>query len=220
MSNSQGASFSETEKENSEYVYWWRRWKKEKKLLNSHYEQFYTSYFGIDKEFYRGKKIMDVGCGPRGSLEWATNVAAAAVGVDPLVKQYSRFGIAHHGMVYIDAGAEDIPVPSEAFDCVFAFNSLDHVTDVDACIAEIKRVLKPSGLFLFMVEINHKPTIQEPHTLDASVIDKFGFNVHDVRIYRQIDSAGCYGTILDENNLAVDDGVSDMWLTARMTKPN
>lgn len=219
MTEQQPIFFDEEAKEKSEYVYWWRRWKAEKKLANGHYEKFYTTYFGLNKEFYVGKKIMDVGCGPRGSLEWAAGIASAAIGVDPLVNEYTRFGISNHSMVYIDAGAEKIPVPTASLDCVFAFNSIDHVTDVDACIEEIKRILKPGGIFLFMVEINHEPTVQEPHTLSASIIDKFGFDVVDLRTYRQIKNEGCYSAISDEKNRAEDDGVSDMWLTAKMVKP-
>ncbi|AGA11130.1 class I SAM-dependent methyltransferase [Sinorhizobium meliloti] len=213
-----GLHFSEEDKKSSEYIYWWRRWKSEKrKLLNSHYEYFYTEYFDVPKIFYEDKKVIDIGCGPRGSLEWVPDTTTA-VGLDPLVDQYARFGISDHKAIYISSGAESIPVPTESFDCVFAFNSLDHVTNVDACIAEVRRILKPSGLFLFMVEINHQPTVQEPHTLSASVVEKFGFDVLDLRTYRQVDNAGCYDIVKDEKNRAVDDSVSDMWLTAKMRK--
>ena len=39
-------------------------------LNNKHYEQFYTEIFDLDKNFYNDKIILDIGCGPRGSLEW------------------------------------------------------------------------------------------------------------------------------------------------------
>ena len=39
-------------------------------------------YFNLDKSFYKNKRILDVGCGPRGSLEW-DDMALERVGLDP-----------------------------------------------------------------------------------------------------------------------------------------
>ena len=32
----------------------------------------YTVVFGLTRDDFAGKAVLDVGCGPRGSLEWAT----------------------------------------------------------------------------------------------------------------------------------------------------
>ena len=56
-------------------------------LGNSHYKTFYTVPFGVDMSFYANKKILDVGCGPRGSLEFLKGTASAAVCADPLADQ-------------------------------------------------------------------------------------------------------------------------------------
>ena len=45
------------------------------------YRWAFTEHFGLDPGFYRGKRLLDVGCGPRGSLEWA-DMAAERVGLD------------------------------------------------------------------------------------------------------------------------------------------
>jgi len=42
----------------------------------------FLDYFGLSKDFYKGKKILDIGCGPRGSLEWA-DMTLERVGLDP-----------------------------------------------------------------------------------------------------------------------------------------
>jgi len=44
---------------------------------------------------------------------------------------------------------EELPFPNEYFDAVFDFGMLHHVVDWQAGVAEIRRVLKPSGLFFF-----------------------------------------------------------------------
>ncbi|MEQ9568455.1 MAG: class I SAM-dependent methyltransferase, partial [Pseudomonadales bacterium] len=141
------------------------------------------------------------------------------IGVDPLVSDYERFGISDHKMTYIGTGAENIPLPSKSIDCIFAFNSLDHVDDTRNVVEEIKRLIKPGGLFLMMVEINHKPTIQEPHTLRADFVNEFGFKAECVKIYRKTPEIhGVYGTLMKGEEVA-DDGKSDMWMTAKMWAP-
>jgi len=44
----------------------------------------------------------------------------------------------------------DIPFPSESFEMVFT-NSIDHCFDATKLIQEVRRVLKPDGLFYFML---------------------------------------------------------------------
>src|SRR5215208_921353 len=58
---------------------------------NAHYEYFFTEHFGLDRDFYKGKRVLDVGCGPRGSLEWM-DVASEVVGADPLADEYRKIG--------------------------------------------------------------------------------------------------------------------------------
>lgn len=153
-------------KESSELRYWQERFKAESKLANDHYEFFYTHHFGFTKEFYDDKVIVDVGCGPRGSLEWANN-AMRRIGVDPLADRYKELGADQHAMEYFACPAENIPLESETCDAIFSFNSLDHVENVDAVLNEINRLLKPGGVFLLLVEVNQKPTACEPHELSA-----------------------------------------------------
>jgi ubiquinone/menaquinone biosynthesis C-methylase UbiE len=126
--------------------------------------------FGLTREFYRGKRVLDIGCGPRGSLEWAGE-AAERVGLDPLADAYREFGIEQHAMQYAAAPAEHIPYVDGYFDIVTSLNSLDHVDDPKAAIREIARVLKAGGAFLLEVEVGHFPTPTEPISLWFDIFD-------------------------------------------------
>ena len=159
-------------KRKAEFNYWANVNKSEVKLTHKHYEYFYTEYFGLDKKFYRNLKILDIGCGPRGSLEWADE-AAERVGLDPLVKRYKRLGIDQHKMQYVAARSEKIPFPDNHFDVVCSFNSLDHVDDLDQTIGEIIRVTKSGGLFLLLTDVKHKPTACEPISFSWDIIKTF-----------------------------------------------
>lgn len=155
-----------------EYVFWARRRLADGMLRNAAYEFYFTSLFGLDRSFYVGKRMLDVGCGPRGSLEWAT-MAADRIGVDPLANAYRSLGIGRHQMRYVTAASEALPFPAASFEVVSCINALDHVESVEKSISEIARVTSPGGSIIVVVEIDHEPTPTEPHTLERDVVDLF-----------------------------------------------
>lgn len=192
------------DEKSSHEMKWWRDRKAVEGMLNnSHYEYFFTAHFELEKDFYSGKKVLDIGCGPRGSLEWADKTSER-VGLDTLADFYRELGTEKHKMKYCAAPSEDIPFPDEYFDLVSSFNSLDHVDDLDKTIANIKRVLKPGGAFILLVEVNHKPTMCEPIFFSWDIIDKFSdcLTPVDVRHYEKT-GWGMYDSI--RNNVPYDD---------------
>lgn len=157
-------------KGDAEMVYWNDRAAREGVLGNTHYEHVFTTQFGLERSFFDAKRVLDVGCGPRGSLEWASD-ASRRVGLDPLVARYRELGIDRHAMEYAAAPAERMPFAAASFDVVATLNSLDHVDDVDATVAEITRVAAPGATWLLTVEVGHEPTATEPHSLHWDVAE-------------------------------------------------
>lgn len=156
-----------------ELSYWTSRARHEERLRNEHYEEYFTEPFDLDPAWFSGKRLLDVGCGPRGSLVWAER-ASLRIGVDPLVDAYRRFGIRNHGMYYVAGRAEELPFPDGSFDVVSSLNSLDHVEDVDVSAKEMARVTAQGGAILLVVEVRHAPTVEEPHDLPWDVVERFG----------------------------------------------
>ncbi len=189
--------FKKIKKENSsknKYKKELEYWKKKKNLGNSFYQYYYTACFNIDKSFYDNKKILDIGCGPRGSLEWADNTKER-IGLDPLSNQYKKLHTHKQKMKYLNAFSENIPYPNEYFDIVTSFNSLDHVDNLELSIKEIKRVLKKGGTFLLITEINHKSRDCEPQKFSEKIIEKFfpELKITHKKIYQK--SNGIYQSI-------------------------
>lgn len=153
-----------------------RFWQRAMRTPNSpyitDYEFFYTSHFGLDKSFFREKRILDIGCGPRGSLVWAAE-ARVRVGMDPLALSYRRLGTRGQQMDYVAGFAETLPFLSQSFDVVCSFNSLDHVDDLDKAVGELIRILAPGGHFLLITEIHPHPTLLEPRAFSWDIAEKF-----------------------------------------------
>lgn len=167
------AAFPIAYKHSSEMTYWAGRFKAESgSLSNSHYEPLFTTVYNLTRDDYKDKRVIDIGCGPRGSLEWAT-MAAERVGLDPLANKYLEFGVSKHAMKYVTAPSECIPFEDGYFDIVTCLNALDHVDDLNETIAEIKRITRKGGLFLVSVEIDHPATATEPVVISERDMDKF-----------------------------------------------
>ncbi len=151
----------------------WAWWKEQPGgFSNTIYEQFYTAHFGFSKDFYKGKRILDIGCGPMGSLEWAA-MTAERIGLDPIADSYLKLGADKHKMKYVTAHSENMPFPDNYFDVICSFNSLDHVDNLEQTISEITRVLKTGGLYLLLADVGHDPTPHEPISFSFDITDKF-----------------------------------------------
>lgn len=179
-------------KAQAEMRYWRGVWRREHgSLSNDHYERAFTEPFGLTRSFFTGRRILDIGCGPRGSLEWASE-AAERVGLDPLVSAYRRLGIDEHDMSYVDAPSEAIPFPPDHFDVVSSFNSLDHVSNLDATLDEITRVTKAGGSLLLITDVNHAPTPAEPISFSWDVLEQLterGWAIVDERRYEKMETS-------------------------------
>ena len=99
-----------------------------------------------------GERVLDVGSGP-GLL--ATEIAKAVgetgsvCGVDiskPLLQvARSQEDEDQYGIEYRHGDATQLPYPAEDFDAVVSTQVLEYVPDVDAALAEIRRVLRTGG---------------------------------------------------------------------------
>jgi len=72
--------------------------------------------------------------------------------------------------MYGVGAAAAIPLADESVDAVVACLVFEHIDDVDEAIAEVARVLRPGGRFLFL--LNH-PLLQTPGSgwIDDQVLD-------------------------------------------------
>jgi SAM-dependent methyltransferase len=123
-----------------------------------------------DERFFDGKVVLDVGPGPLGFPDACP--ARVSIGVDPLAERYREHGLMIEGSpaLYLSVGAEAIPLTSGSVDVVIARNSLDHVDDPEAVLAEARRLLRAGGTLILNFDAGHAPTATEPHALSRELV--------------------------------------------------
>jgi ubiquinone/menaquinone biosynthesis C-methylase UbiE len=100
-----------------------------------------------------GDQVVDVGCGPGRFLREAAERGAEAVGVDPSAQMRrlaARFTPARlrPRVTVLDGSAERLPLEDGSATVAWAVASVHHWSDVDAGLAELRRVLAPGGRLL------------------------------------------------------------------------
>lgn len=118
-----------------------------------------TALEGVDKP-----RVLDIGCAFGAFLSvlpkrWQRS------GVDP-----SAFSVAQargivHGATLAVGSADAVPLAG-AFDLITAFDTLEHVPNLDAVAAEFTRLLASEGSVLFVVPVYDGPTGPIIHALD------------------------------------------------------
>ena len=117
------------------------------------------------------ERVLDVGTGEGQLARLAVKGGATRViGVDPTWAQLAVARQRAGGAAYARAGAAQLPFPEASFDAVVACLVFEHITDVDDALAEVGRVLRDGGRFLFF--LNH-PLLQTPGSgwIDDQVLD-------------------------------------------------
>lgn len=114
--------------------------------------------------------VVDVGCGEGQVARLAASADLAAIGVDTASAQLTEARRRAGGPRYLQGSATELPLPDRCADAVVACLVFEHLADLDAAVAEVARVLRPGGRFLFLM--NH-PLLQTPGSgwIDDQLLD-------------------------------------------------
>ncbi|KAL0538879.1 hypothetical protein IC582_023046 [Cucumis melo] len=145
------------------------------------YEDFFASFLANSMKSYeeeiadyksqmfanlsgKAQKVLEIGIGAGPNLKYyAGDEGVQVYGVDPNQKmeKYAReaaqnAGLPPENFVFKQAVGEAIPLPDASVDAVVGTLVLCSVTNVDMTLKEVKRVLRPGGLYIFVEHVAAK----------------------------------------------------------------
>ncbi|CAN8239063.1 unnamed protein product [Cochlearia groenlandica] len=119
----------------------------------------------FDKLPANSEKVLEIGIGTGPNMRYyaACNLNITILGLDPNLnmKKYARksakkAGLKHKHFKFKQGVGEAIPLKDASVDSVVATLVLCSVSDVTQTLNEIKRVLKPGGIFIFLEHVAAK----------------------------------------------------------------
>jgi len=120
-----------------------------------HFEKLHHLLRLVDFDGYRGKQVLEVGCGAGTDLVRFARGGAHVTGVDlsSSAIALARQNFAQHGLEadLREADGERLPFANDSFDLVYAHGVVQYTPDDRALVRECHRVLKPGGQAVFQV---------------------------------------------------------------------
>ena len=169
-----------------------------------HFEKLHHLPRLIDFSGYRGRRVLEVGCGAGTDLVRFARGGAIVTGVDlsasAIALARENFRQQELEADLREADGEDLPFPDESFDFVYAHGVVQYTANDRALVDECRRVLKTGGEAVFQVynrvswlnALSNLMKVPLEHE-DAPVLKKYsaaefadllrGF--HDVRIVEE-----------------------------------
>ncbi len=120
-------------------------------------------YGVLDKYAWKGKRVVEVGCGQGTTLNHVAAFGAQVYGLDMSIAslQVSKAGSLELGIEksvsIIRADAECLPFPDNSFDVAISVGVLHHTPNPDRGIREIHRVLNSNGKAIVMLYHSGNP---------------------------------------------------------------
>jgi SAM-dependent methyltransferase len=118
-----------------------------------HFEKLHHLLRLVDFSAWRGKDVLDLGCGAGVEVVRFAATGARVVGVDisSSAIALTQRNLEQHGLAarLETADGEHLPLPDASFDFVYAHGVVQYTSDDRQLVAECQRVLRPGGLAMF-----------------------------------------------------------------------
>ncbi|MGA9351657.1 MAG: methyltransferase domain-containing protein, partial [Anaerolineae bacterium] len=101
--------------------------------------------------FVGGKRVLDVASGVGYGADLLSSAGGAEVVALDRSPEAVRYGKKHHSgfrPTYVLGDVQSLPFQNAQFDVVVSFETIEHVSDYQRFLAEVKRALRPDGLFI------------------------------------------------------------------------
>jgi SAM-dependent methyltransferase len=162
--------------------------------------------YAVAKRFVKNKTVLDIACGEGFGAAFFSEEAKEVVGIDldePTIAK-ARVKYARENLAFKAGSVTSIPCQDHYFDVVVSFETLEHVSEHNKMLEEIKRVLRPGGIFIVSTpnkeQYSDASHYSNPFHLKELYEPEFrklvDFHFKQVRYFRQ---DFVYGSLINEN---------------------
>ena len=144
------------------------------------------NHLGFDRDYLRGKIILDVGAGPRLRTKYfkdATIIALEPLG-DKFMQDFKWCDL-NDVSLYIKSIEEFIPELENKFDFIMSINALDHCYDFNKSVENMCRYLKEDGSIFLSYDYHSNPDQLHPLCLDDK-FSKLVFKENNLQITKEL----------------------------------
>ncbi len=137
-------------------------------------------YFAVEKSLLSQPGIdhvLDLGCANGWNMSRFAQYGRSSIGIDPVPERVRLAAV--HGPALVASGLQ-LPMAANSFDVVYVQHVLHHIGDVQAALAEARRVLRPGGILFLIETIEDSPIIRwgrrlYPHWLGDEINAPFSY---------------------------------------------
>ena len=117
----------------------------------------YALAFGLAK----GKRVLDIACGEGYGANLLARVASKVIGVDldAGTIAHAKAKYRRRNLHFLQGSCTEIPCEDHSIDLVASFETIEHISEHDDFLSEIKRVLAPGGILV--ISSPHKAEYQK-----------------------------------------------------------
>ena len=159
-------------------------------LEQYHFEKLHHLPRLVPFDRYRGRRVLEVGCGAGTDLVRFARNGAIATGVDlaPSSIALAKQNVALEGVRanLIVADGETLPFADQSFDLVYAHGVVQYTSDDRALVGECRRVLKPGGMAVFQVynRVSWLNALSQVTKVDLEHVDAPVLNKYSIAEFR------------------------------------
>ena len=130
----------------------------------------YALAFGLAKR----KRVLDIACGEGYGANLLARTASKVIGVDldAGTIAHAKAKYRRRNLHFVQGSCTEIPCEDHSIDLVASFETIEHISEHDAFLSEIKRVLVPEGILI--ISSPHKAEYQkvsEPNPFHEAELD-------------------------------------------------
>lgn len=106
--------------------------------------------YAFASEYVEGKIVLDIATGEGYGSEMISRTAKHVYGVDidEASVKHAQGKYKTHNLEYLVGSCTEIPLTDNSVDVVVSFETIEHITDHDRMMSEVKRVLRPNGTLI------------------------------------------------------------------------